>query len=322
MAFMESGIIAVDLSKMQFEERLLYVRSEPINLFARTHDVKRTAFIPNLDTSILLVDTNTGISFYPLKIDNAKILGDGELHFPVDQLRLPIWNYGRSRFRKFPYYLVKTAQELSDVIQTFVKVGSEHFSVLFRGQTKDYQTKRHTVVNCLLYGEDSVLEPNLPSNASRNGYDYFGVESYVRMLLLDINYQITGEKSTLWNVEDEDEFINLIAPEVDAKKKINSSMAIAQHYGIPTYGLDVTSSWEIAWWFATHQHRNINGKVEISNLDWSSKLIDDWPIIYIIRTPNSINLQTINSSALRPIAQSAFLCQVAGALTPILARKM
>ena len=48
-------------------------------------------------------------------------------------------------------------------------------------------------------------------------------------------------------------------------------MALGQHYGIPTHGLDVTTSLDIATWFATNKWTN--------NGEWASyakKPISDW----------------------------------------------
>jgi hypothetical protein len=94
-------------------------------------------------------------------------------------------------------------------------------------------------------------------------------------------------------------------------------MAIAQHYGIPTHGLDTTDKLEIALWFAQHEQFSFvkNGR----EYQWyrrkvaDGKLLDDLPVVYILLTDLNLKRQLTNIvrklgiRALRPMIQRAYL---------------
>ena len=65
-----------------------------------------------------------------------------------------------------------------------------------------------------------------------------------------------------------------------------SVMALGQHYGIPTHGIDVTSDILIAVWFATHKFKmgddGVASYTSLREEDWP-KDPNLWPVIYVIQ---------------------------------------
>lgn len=55
---------------------------------------------------------------------------------------------------------------------------------------------------------------------------------------------------------------------------------LLQHYGCPTPFIDVTSSIDIAHWFATHKFQGNDSDELFSEYQWSSMSSDEWPAIY------------------------------------------
>ena len=93
-------------------------------------------------------------------------------------------------------------------------------------------------------------------------------------------------------------------------------MALAQHYGLPTHGLDVTTSIDVAIWFATNKFKvgdQLASYEKLSIEDWN-KNKKEWPIVFVFQNvlnSTSASLQScqeldgIGIKALRPERQSA-----------------
>jgi FRG domain len=95
-------------------------------------------------------------------------------------------------------------------------------------------------------------------------------------------------------------------------------LALAQHYGLPSHGLDVTTSDDIAVWFATSEFRKdpTSGAASYARLhpdEWGSNP-SEWPIVVVCQiVTTSIEgslhdceeLRSFGLGASRPVAQSA-----------------
>lgn len=93
-------------------------------------------------------------------------------------------------------------------------------------------------------------------------------------------------------------------------------MALAQHYGLRSHGLDVTTDLDIATWFATQRYSSTAGTARYDALDprhWSAKR-RRWPTVFVFQNVSwSLNaslqdcreLEAFGIRALRPERQRA-----------------
>ena len=91
-------------------------------------------------------------------------------------------------------------------------------------------------------------------------------------------------------------------------------MLLAQHYGVPTHGIDITHDIDVALWFATHAYTNLaDGTatyLPLTESDWPEKS----PVIFAV-LPVTHSLKSsirdvdlfapLGLSAPRPVAQKA-----------------
>lgn len=180
-------------------------------------------------------------------------------------------NYGflRTPFKKVSRVIVNNRYELEQVLRFFnIKKSRE---VLFRGQNVEYYVSRTEIEKLNLYGDLNVLEPTLTSSCVRKNIslDDFEVNwsNIVQLFLHDL--------------------VNTKRRKNDLEKFISSLhfpfflMSLAQHYGLPSVGLDTTDSIEIALFFATHKFSKIDTHYKY---EYNLPSLDFPPVIYILLT--------------------------------------
>jgi len=167
--------------------------------------------------------------------------------------------------------------------------------LFFRGQRRLYLLQRHDAVRKMLFAESCSDEPSLTTAASREAdYDYdkvhFGLKAFLEE---DILRRTDGGESDLlerWRSA-------ALAPDCRLDRAV---LALAQHYGIPSHGLDVTTSEDVALWFAT----NLFSRDEAGAAMYTALRIEDWPADRE-KWPVIIVCQTVTDS----IKQSLDDCQ-------------
>ncbi len=219
---------------------------------------------------------------------------------------------GHVRCKHFcaPIIEVSTVQELS-ALAASIPLQSEE-GLFYRGQGKLHTIQRPDRVKALLFGGSNCVEPSLPTAAARRGFDYDSLHFALRYFLQDriLHGPANGETFEVlakrWG-----ERSRSFQCELDY-----AVMALGQHYGIPTHGLDVTTSLDIATWFATNKWTNLGEwasytKKPIS--DWGDRA-EDWPVIFACQQLNHSLGMSLRScqeltefgiTALRPERQSA-----------------
>lgn len=217
----------------------------------------------------------------------------------VEELRVP--------YRRIPIY---ECTELSEIESMFseVQIQNPDYRILLRGQNKLYTIQRSEKENYLLFGDESAKEPSFLPSFLRQDYDELFLQSVwnniASMLLSKIASESQDLNDKLLMFRQNPYFQTF-------------SLAIAQHYGLPSVGLDLTDDLRVALWFALNTI-DINGDGHANN-----KLVDDddESIIFIFRCPQDTvfkyhnwNIENISENS-RPELQHAWFNHVGWGLS-------
>lgn len=217
----------------------------------------------------------------------------------------------RCKHYSIPIINVNNIDEIYNHISSIPKRGNS--GLFFRGQTSFYEINRTQNVKNLLFGDSNSCEPSLITSASRLNFNYdnlhFSLKYFLEHHLLFKKYKNKiDKKNILSNLSKMNESVLC---EIDY-----GIMALAQHYGLPTHGLDVTTNLDVAIWFATNKFKkdkNICSYEKISKEKWSDKE-EKWPMIFVFQnvlnsTSSSLQdckeLDKLGIKALRPERQNA-----------------
>jgi hypothetical protein len=159
--------------------------------------------------------------------------------------------------------------------------------IFLRGQARSYMLERSPRVKRLLFGDSCSDEPSLCSSAARLKFDYDKLHHCLR-------YYVDNHVLPPSN-----------GPRADAYSPLcrfdYAIMALAQHYGLPSHGLDVTSSLDVAVWFATN--RLVIGEERRAHYErmapesWSADP-GTWPVVFAIQTVSSTLSGSVRDCAL------------------------
>jgi hypothetical protein len=298
-----SGIFAFDRAALAPETRHRVMRSEPIDIFGPTMNL--AAYEPlgeGVKSDSILLDTFTGSAFTPVRLAPAALLGRSGFGPEIPALGIEPFDDCRVRFNSVSYFLAEDAAALEELCTKLQAVDPRR--IYFRGQPREYLIKRDPAVLRLLYGGEA-REPSIPSAAFRHGFPYVDAEATVQMIFSDIIYRLTGKEQRRDWVEDWVDTENVFA---DANGAIAASatsqtMALAQHYGIPTYGLDVTRSFRIAWWFATWQYDGTGALARYTPYTTEATEPFQRPVVYVFRSTHGVDLADLDLVARRPTVQ-------------------
>ncbi len=223
----------------------------------------------------------------------------------------PLEEQGNGRFIRTPYRRIpRITVSSQDELLTFARSVAPRmnsFTTLWRGQVEEYALPRKTPDKLKLYGDADIFEPSLLPSASRGKITFevymaawFGLlELFIKMRLQLL--QPVYEPSAVENLKEE----------VDVwycsyRFKL-WAFAVAQHYGLPSTGLDLTNSIAVALFFALHRFTiGPTGNAQISRATAA-----DRPIIYAMGVHDNDLLPDADLAppwlqASRPKAQDAF----------------
>lgn len=253
--------------------------------------------------NINLIDSNYGLVYdESLIANNACVYGlTNKLPtYSGDQLA----NYGflRIPFRKIPRIKLKNRTELNNFIQA-IEIRDKNLILQFRGQNQEHFIERSSNEKQSLFGDDTILEPSLiPSAVRRNILmeDIMPLWNNLLHIYLDSHsLNIPKDKCA----EFQRELLNF---KTNVKFSV-FSLALAQHYGLPSVGLDSTSDIEIALFFATHKFNNKDGKC---SYEYNLNKLEKPPVIYVLAPAARFHLdykdfKIEHSKFLRPDKQKA-----------------
>jgi hypothetical protein len=175
---------------------------------------------------------------------------------------------------------VMCASSLDEVRQytSLIPIESEE-GLFFRGQTRFYALHRSPGVRQLLFASSTSVEPSLVTSAARQPqYDYdtmhFALKHFLESKIITRGSASGVEDATGWQAIS-------ASPTCELDYAL---MALAQHYGLPSHGLDVTRDEEIALWFATNLFEKPAGGLaryrQLEGDDWPRDQ-NEWPVIFV-----------------------------------------
>jgi hypothetical protein len=267
--------------------------------FSRVHEVG-----PALPGDEVLVDTYYGLAYDQwIRVGGAPYgMTDALPTGPLDNLAR---GYLRIPFARVPCLAVGDKEGLLRVLDRVREV-YPGLTLLFRGQNREHLLNRSTETLEALYG-GKVCEPSLLPSAERRG----------------VNIDVVGPtwcgtlRWTLdvWASKRKDDRQFQLAHDVGRNYLFHHfALAMAQHYGLPSSGLDVTDSIEVALFFALHRFsrpENEPGWLVCSRAPSDESV----PVIYIFGVETDQNYLRFESKLLgelpnnRPTRQSAFFLQ-------------
>jgi hypothetical protein len=153
----------------------------------------------------------------------------------------------RTPFRRVPLLNMNSYNEVITFVKNCYAVKQDQ-RAMWRGQNSLYSLNREKIDKLRLYGEADIVEPSLLPSSTRKGTTFEAeFETWSTVMELYLLHHRVNE------------------PDIDPKKRatvlefINSmdfktwSMATAQHYGLPSSGLDLTDRIDVALFFALHK---------------------------------------------------------------------
>ena len=234
-----------------------------------------------------------------------------------------------ARETRIPTATARNFDELLAAVES-VRPASSEGRLLFRGQTAHFTLPRSAEERVSLYGDAAAEELSLTTSASREpdaAYDAFHgrFQLYLQGLLYasvpSAAFQPHDDDIRRMSVPFEDGWIRQTY-----RKWVHwygesiwdlVAMGLAQHYGFPTHGLDLTEDLDTAAWFALNRFTRYES--EGAQRVWYEPLRDDaWqesaPVIYVVEVDGRVrrNLESAMSelplpNPLRVLRQSAYL---------------
>ena len=191
------------------------------------------------------------------KLDGELILDDyyGELIRKEDYFNRYVYTDIKSRqlyiepakqyfylpHKRVPIYECDSIDEIERYIGLLRCLPGER--ILYRGQTRTYSLNRDREETYALYGDLNGVEPSFLTSGCRKGFD-------------------NKELGAFWNYFGSVVANDLISVRSKSRKELEAfvshprfdmfSYGIAQHYGLPSVGLDLTDSLDNALWFASN----------------------------------------------------------------------
>lgn len=196
----------------------------------------------------------------------------------IDTLRVP--------YRKIPIYEIKKLSLLPVLVGDIEKY-SPSYEILLRGQTSTYFIERVNNEKYRLYGDESPKEPSFLPSHLRNEFDENFMTCMWHSQATILLNAIGLDYSQTLPAESADEYWKDIQKIIRGPHLTPFSLGIAQHYGLPSIGLDLTKKCEVAAWFATHKMNiDSNGHTKeepVENYDTAT--------IFVFRCPRNAVFQ-------------------------------
>lgn len=218
----------------------------------------------------LILDRQYGLAYHEMQLDPAAIWGRTSDLPPYSGDHLANFGFLRVPFRRIPRRIVQSRAEIENLLSAITSA-DPNLCLLFRGQTNEYLIKRSPETSRWLFGEDAVSELSLGTSASRRhpALEHVLPEWSALLNIFMIETGMEGRR------EYEDLFGGYGLPLF--------ALALAQHYGLPTSGLDVTDRLDIGLFFALMKFNKPGPGFEA---EYSRKTDSEvMPVLYLLFPP-------------------------------------
>lgn len=258
----------------------------------------------------LVVDENYGLIYddwfhrAPGLYGQTEVLPGG----PLDHLATE--GFLRTPFRRIPRIAVESPQKVRETVEIIRELSTDR-TLLFRGQNREFLIPRDGRTLLSLFGDEDAREPSILASAVRKG-----------VLMSDllpewcglVNTTLRGSLEAILKVPDFAAHEGLLRAQYNGlcSKYIfgQFALALAQHYGLPSNGVDTTTCLEAALSFALHEYTpstSSPGYLKVNRpTSW-----DDPPVLYMLAIPKQQyeirfrNIAPIFAVGSRPEAQNA-----------------
>ena len=275
-------------------ERGVYQYKNVISPFANQEIIKKVK-----KNKQLAVDENYGLVYDRSLVHVPAHIYGKESDIPFysgDQLE----NFGflRVPFRKIPRIKINNRDELDRFVNS-IELRDPNLKLLFRGQNTEYYINRSTKEKELIFADDNALEPSLIPSAVRRSV----LMEDIMPLWNSMLHSYLGSKVFKANSLSSTELMRFkSSPEFAL-----FSLSLAQHYGLPSVGLDATDDIETALFFAAYKYQLNMG---VATYEYNLNNLEKEPVIYVLSPADRFHLNYSDynpnhASFLRPDKQSA-----------------
>jgi hypothetical protein len=236
-----------------------------------------------------IVDSFFGQVYSGLSLGSKGIYGttDEIPNSPGDKLANA--GYLRVPFRKIPRIVVSSRAELSRLVDAVRRSVSPDQELLFRGQHTEHTLARSKQTNVFLYGVEDEREPSLLASAVRRGVD-LDEFALAWTCLLKIFYAAYIDE--IADVMPASERAIVFESYKDFHYSYEQelfSLALAQHYGLPSVGLDLTTRLDIALFFAFY--RFVRAEERSAYAHYERIIVkEELPVLYALIPQNRFQL--------------------------------
>lgn len=192
--------------------------------------------------------------YYGLVYD-ASVLEGRAIYGPASDLpafgvdRLANAGFLRVPFRRIPRIFVRSHSQFRSILRSF-RSADPALQLLYRGQNREYLLTRNAKTLLGLYGDEAALEPSLTPSASRSD---ILLEEVLPGWIWAVRLFMQRHRSKI-----RDWASPVTFDEIDRRQRFAElgytfslfALALAQHYGLPSAGLDVTTDVDVALFFA------------------------------------------------------------------------
>jgi len=210
----------------------------------------------------LLVDSQYGRAFDFELTEQSAVYGFTEdvarVSYPSD------FGYLRVPYRCVPRIRVRSRAEIDSIVMMLQRqLPPTGLCLLYRGQAAEFHLGRSPAALSALYGDPQALEPSLPASAVRKDHPLEAVLPEWCFLIRSYTFGLTTMVVKSQTAVSEE----FARRQYEDRKRFEESLdnhafafSLAQHYGLPTMGLDLTDQLDTALFFALHRLTPVDGR--------------------------------------------------------------